>query len=53
MGAIPWVFHSLNSGKGRIAEPRYAHNQAIESAGLPHVTLHGPRRSFGTLSEWC
>lgn len=49
----PWVFHSLNSEKGRIAEPRYAHNQAIEAAGLPHVTLHGLRRSFGTLSEWC
>ncbi|QBY54438.1 tyrosine-type recombinase/integrase [Cupriavidus oxalaticus] len=49
----PWVFHSLNAEKGRIAEPRYAHNQAIEAAGLPHVTLHGLRRSFGTLSEWC
>jgi integrase len=20
---------------------------------LPHITLHGLRRSFGTLSEWC
>lgn len=49
----PWVFHSLNAANGRIAEPRYAHNQAIEAAGLPHVTLHGLRRSFGTLSEWC
>lgn len=49
----PWVFHSLNADKGRIAEPRYAHNQAIAAASLPHVTLHGLRRSFGTLSEWC
>ncbi|WP_227458862.1 tyrosine-type recombinase/integrase [Cupriavidus pauculus] len=49
----PWVFHSLNAANGRIAEPRYAHNQAIEAANLPHVTLHGLRRSFGTLSEWC
>ncbi|CAN7504216.1 integrase family protein [Cupriavidus necator] len=49
----PWVFHSLNAANGRIAEPRYAHNQAIAAAGLPHVTLHGLRRSFGTLSEWC
>lgn len=49
----PWVFSSLNAMDGRIAEPRYAHNQAIEAAGLPHVTLHGLRRSFGTLSEWC
>ncbi len=50
---VPWVFSSLNAAHGRIAEPRYAHNQAIEVAGLPHVTLHGLRRSFGTLSEWC
>ena len=49
----PWVFSSLNAAHGRIAEPRYAHNQAIEAAGLPHVTLHGLRRSFGTLAEWC
>jgi integrase len=48
-----WVFSSENSESGRIAEPRYAHNQAIEIAGLPHVTLHGLRRSFGTLAEWC
>lgn len=24
----------------------------LETMGLPHVTLHGLRRSFGTLSEW-
>ena len=49
----PWVFSSKAAADGKIAEPRYAHNQAIEAAGLPHVTLHGLRRSFGTLSEWC
>ncbi len=49
----PWVFHSLNSAEGRIAEPRYAHNRALHAAGLPHISLHGLRRSFGTLSEWC
>ncbi|WP_052321577.1 tyrosine-type recombinase/integrase [Ralstonia sp. A12] len=48
----PWVFSSLNAEEGHIAEPRYAHNQATEAAGLPHITLHGLRRSFGTLSEW-
>ena len=47
-----WVFSSPGSKSGRISEPRYAHNQAIEVAGLPHITLHGLRRSFGTLSEW-
>jgi integrase len=36
-----------------LAEPRKAHNRALEKAGLPHVTLHGLRRSFGTLAEWC
>ncbi|UTV55196.1 tyrosine-type recombinase/integrase [Burkholderia arboris] len=49
----PWVFPSSASASGHIEEPRYAHKQAIEEAGLPHVTLHGLRRSFGTLAEWC
>lgn len=48
-----WVFSSTASESGHIAEPRYAHNQATGLAGLPHVTLHGLRRSFGTLAEWC
>lgn len=47
-----WVFSSLASQSGRLAEPRYAHNQAVKNAGLPHLTLHGLRRSFATLSEW-
>lgn len=49
----PWVFPSLSSADGKIAEPRIAHVKALEAAGLPHITLHGLRRSFGTLSEWC
>ncbi|QVN12403.1 integrase family protein [Burkholderia sp. LAS2] len=49
----PWVFPSATSKSGHIAEPRYAHQAAIEAAGLPHITLHGLRRSFGTLAEWC
>jgi integrase len=28
------------------------HTRALEAAGLPHITLHGLRRSFGTLAEW-
>ncbi|WP_233827687.1 tyrosine-type recombinase/integrase [Paraburkholderia sp. ZP32-5] len=47
-----WVFSSKTSADGKIAEPRIAHNKALAAAGLPHVTLHGLRRSFGTLSEW-
>jgi len=48
----PWVFWSKTAADGKIAEPRLAHNQALETAGLPHVSLHGLRRSFGTLAEW-
>jgi integrase len=47
-----WVFSSLTSESGHIAEPRIAHNEALTVAGLPHLTLHGLRRSFATLSEW-
>jgi len=47
-----WVFSSPAAASGRIAEPRIAHNEALASAGLPHLTLHGLRRSFATLSEW-
>ncbi len=48
----PYVFSSTGSASGYIAEPRYAHNQALKVAGLPPVSLHGLRRSFATLSEW-
>ena len=47
-----WVFSSPTAADGKIAEPRIAHNDALTAAGLPHVTLHGLRRSFGTLCEW-
>jgi integrase len=49
----PWVFASKTAADGKIAEPRFAHNQALAIAGLPHLTLHGLRRSFGSLAEWC
>lgn len=47
-----WVFSSPSAKSGRIQEPRIAHNRALKSAGLPHISLHGLRRSFGTLAEW-
>jgi integrase len=47
-----WVFSSPVAKSGRLAEPRIAHNESVSSAGLPHLTLHGLRRSFATLSEW-
>lgn len=47
----PFVFWS-RSASGQIQEPRIAHNRALAAAGLPALTLHGLRRSFGTLAEW-
>lgn len=47
-----WVFSSLSAASGRIQEPRIQHVKALAAASLPHVSLHGLRRSFGTLSEW-
>ncbi len=48
-----WVFSSQISASGRLMEPSIFHRKAVASAGLPHISLHGLRRSFGTLSEWC
>lgn len=48
----PWVFPSPTAASGHIAEPRSAHTRALRVAGLPHVSLHGLRRSFGSLAEW-
>ena len=55
LAALPrrndWVFSSPTSKSGRMVEPSIAHRQACAVAGL-ELTLHGLRRSFGTLSEW-
>lgn len=47
-----WVFSSKTAASGRLQEPRAAHNRALAAAGLPPLSLHGLRRSFGTLAEW-
>lgn len=47
-----WVFSSGNSDSGHITEPRKAHNRALAAAKLPHVSLHGLRRTFASLVEW-
>jgi integrase len=58
LNALPrrnqWVFSSAarNSKTGRIAAVWQPHEDALQVAGLPHVSLHGLRRSFGTLAEW-
>lgn len=48
----PWVFTSKTADSGRLQEPRKQHNRALSVAGIGALTLHGLRRSFGTLSEW-
>lgn len=47
-----WVFSSPTAETGRLQEPRIPHNRALLAAGIEGLTLHGLRRSFGTLSEW-
>lgn len=47
-----WVFSSKQSASGHIEDPRAAHEKVLKAAGLPSLTRHGLRRSFGTLSEW-
>jgi len=47
-----WVFVARIQSGERVKDASHAHNRALDAAGLPHVTLHGLRRSFGTLAEW-
>lgn len=47
-----WVFVSRTGGDAHMTEPSIAHRKALAAAGLPPITLHGLRRSFGTLSVW-
>ena len=47
-----FVFSSPTAASGRLEEPRIQHVKALAAASLPALSLHGLRRSFGTLSEW-
>lgn len=47
-----WLFSSPQAKSGRLQDPYRSHANALSMAGLPPVTLHGLRRSFGSLSEW-
>lgn len=47
-----WVFSSDSSKSGHIESPNKAHSSAIAKHGLPHLSLHGLRRSFITLTQW-
>lgn len=48
----PWVFFSLTSAEGRLSAPNAALHRACQIAGIPPITIHGLRRSFGSLAEW-
>jgi integrase len=47
-----YVFGNPDAKDGYVIGVTKPHMQALERAGLPHVSLHGLRRSFTTLSEW-
>lgn len=47
-----YVFASHKSKSGYLKEPRIALDKSLERAQLPFLTIHGLRRSFGTLAEW-
>ena len=55
LAALPrrnrWVFASDRTD-APINRPSHAMERVCRLAGIPHVSLHGLRRSFGTLSEW-
>ena len=50
--ASPWVFPSTRSPSGKRVNPVATHKRACTAAGLGPITLHGLRRSFGSLAEW-
>lgn len=56
LGTLPrvngFVFSSETAKDGYVIGVSKPHAQACVSAGLAHVSLHGLRRSFATLSEW-
>jgi integrase len=51
VGDNPYVFSSPTSASGRIAEPRSPHGDVLADAGIPHVSIHGLRRTFSLLGE--
>jgi integrase len=49
--ANPFVFASPVSASGRIAETRAPLADVLADAGIPHMTIHGLRRTFSLLGE--
>ena len=56
LAALPrrngFVFASVRKDDAPLSEPNHAHDKACKVAAIDGLTLHGLRRSFGTLSEW-
>ena len=48
----PWVFGPDGAVPNVGHTAAYNHRKALAVGGLPHVSLHGLRRSFGSLAEW-
>ena len=47
-----FVFSSRHSESGQIENAGLLHREMLRNVGIPNVTLHGLRRSFGSLTEW-
>jgi integrase len=48
----PWVF-SVDAERPKVDDTAaYNHRKALAAGALPHVSLHGLRRSFKSLAEW-
>lgn len=48
----PWVF-GVDKERPTVDDTAaYNHRKALAAGGLPHVSLHGLRRSFKSLTEW-
>lgn len=47
----PFVFASAGTKSGYIAEPRSPHERVLSDAGIPHVSIHGLRRTFALMGE--
>ena len=47
-----WVFSSDSIEGATISPPRSSLVDACQVAGIPHLTMQGLRRSFGSLAEW-
>lgn len=47
-----YVFASERNKDSAITEPNHANDRACKVAGIEHLTLHGLRRSFKSLTEW-